>query len=154
MLGKDASGNDVTIPQTMVTALTSSDPTVVGTDLANMAIFGKAKGTSTVTAWAGAKKLGEIVITASDATPVATTVAFDATSYTKTAAALDLKTNLTVKDQYGSTMAITGVGTWTSSDESVLTVADGVITKVAIGTATVSYVTVNGIAVSVEVVVQ
>ena len=160
LTGKDASGNKVAInASTIVTALTSSDLNVVGTDLATLKVFGKKKGTSTVAVWQGATKLAEVAINVSDAASVAASAKFKEATYTLSGAVgatLDLDpatSQLEVKDQYGVVIANNGV--WASSDTSKATVdQNGVVTKVAAGEVTISFVTANGVVASTKVVVE
>lgn len=152
--GKDASGNAVTVDQSIITSITSSNLAVVGVN--GTKIFALGKGTSVVTAWKGATKLAEVTVTASDVAPVASTVAFAKASYVKAAAGtLNLSTELTVKDQYGAVVA-SPAGTWASSNTTIATATAGAIAKTgtSTGTVTISFVTSNGIAATAEVEIQ
>ncbi len=75
----------------------------------------------------------EVVISAGDTTVAVTGVALD-----KTEAALTVGETLTLTATVEPEDATDPTVTWTSSDESVATVTDGVVTAVAAGTATIT----------------
>lgn len=148
--GLDADGNAVSIAQSKITALTTSDNTVIKVDSANKKVWAIDEGTATISAWMGSTKVADLEVTASIAAPQGQSVTFanesqtiDNTSGTAT---LNLAAQLTVKDQYGVTLTSPeSLGTWSSDDPSVATVdATGKVTAVANGTATITFVLGNG----------
>jgi len=150
IVGKDAAGNQVAINQAnKITNITSSNPAVVAVDLPSSKIYAKDAGTSVVAVWSGANKLAELTVEASKAAPITTTAKFEEAKYTVAVSATkDLAAELTVKDQYG--VEITPTGVWTSSNTSRATVtSSGVATRVTAGEVTISFVTSNGIVVTV-----
>jgi len=116
-----------------------------------MLVTAGVKGEATVAVWSGATKLAEVVVTVSDAAKVPTTVTFDKAVYELTTAVPTAAITVTVKDQYGVSMPVSGF--WASSNEAVVTVSGGTLTKVAAGQATITFVTTNGIVTTVPVVV-
>jgi len=156
LLGTDASGNKVTINQSIITAVTSSDVNVVAINAKN--IYGVKAGTATIAIWKGSTKLAEASVEVSDVAPYAASATFDEKSYTLTGAndATTATVTLTVKDQYG--VAIAPVGVWVIDNTSIATVtpagdnASATLTKKGEGATTVSFITNTGIVVSAEVV--
>jgi trimeric autotransporter adhesin len=145
LTGKLADGTNVVLASNKVTHATSSNQAVATVNNAGV-VTGLTKGSSTVTLWAGANKLAEVVVNVDTATPVATTVSFNETTplATTVGGTLDLATKLTVKDQYG--VAINTTGFYATSDSATATVtAAGVVTGVKAGKVTITYVTSNGI---------
>lgn len=150
LIGKTTDGKEVAIAQGgIITSITTSNDAVVVVE--GTKVFAKTAGTATVAAWKGATKLAEQVITTTDAVPVATTVEFSKEEE-ETTTTIDVGALLTVKDQYG--VALPKTGTWTSSDNAKATVVAGVVTKVAVGEVTISFVTANGIAKTIKVTIK
>jgi hypothetical protein len=113
--------------------------------------------TAVVTGWKNGKKISEVTFTTKKAAPAAATIAFNEASYTVDAEdTLDLVTDelKTNKDQYGATLASFPAGTWFSANKEVATVVNGVVTGVAAGETTVTFVSTNGVFVTVTVVVK
>jgi hypothetical protein len=148
--GLDADGNAVSIDQSKITALTTSDNTVIKVDSANKKVWAIDEGTATISAWMGSTKVADLEVTASIAAPQGQSVTFANESQTIDntlgGETLDLAAQLTVKDQYGVTLLTpASLGTWSSDDTSVVTVdAAGTVTAVADGTATITFVLGNG----------
>ena len=155
LVGKTASGTDVAIlASNFYTSITSSDTSIAS--IQGTSVRGEAKGTATVAFWNGATKIAETTVTVSDVAPVATAVKFTeaSASIAGVATTVDVSTLLEIKDQYG--VAIAGNGTYSSSNTAIANVnAAGLVTEVALanGETTISYVTNNGIAVTIVVVV-
>ncbi|MHA6481324.1 S-layer homology domain-containing protein [Paenibacillus sp. strain BS8-2] len=142
LIGKLANGTEVAIAQdTIITSITSSDIDVALVE--GDVVMGGKKGTATITAWKGATKLAEAVVTVSDVRPVVTTVSFEEAVVTQTGNSYNAAGNLVAEDQYGAPMAW---GTYSSSDEDVAMVnGNGTVTKVDNGEATITFVSVNGL---------
>lgn len=154
LTGKNANGQSVAIKvDSVVTAITSSSPSVVGVEKDGLKVFGKKKGTSTVAVWQGATKLAEVEITVIEDAPVVSTAKFKKDEYS-VSTTLDVSAELEMKDQYG--VAVTTVdGVWATSDKSIADVsATGVVTGVKEGEATISFVTSNGVVASTKIVVE
>lgn len=106
-------------------------------------------------------KLAETTVTANAAAPVATTLKFSEATYTSasTQSSADLTTKLKdlaeLKDQYGVETAPVGGtnGVWTTSNGAVISVAGDALTKAASGTATIGFVTSNGLVATIDVTV-
>jgi hypothetical protein len=148
-VGKTIAGESVAIPASYFTSVTSSDLNVVNVDSAARKIWGLKEGTVTIAVFNGGTKLAERAVVTSTVTPYPVSAAFADESYV-VATTLDLATKLTVKDQYGVT--ILPVGVWTSSAPAKFTVSSvGVVTKVAGGETTISFVSNNGLVAQVVV---
>lgn len=151
IVGKTSAGDKVALVPGKVTSYTTSTPTVAG--IVGDTLYGLKAGTTTISAFAGATKLASLDVTVSEAAPVATKVAFEDTTKAITTASGTIANTLTVKDQYD--VAITAVGTYSSSNTAVATVApNGTVTAVANGTATISFVTINGLVATYTVTVS
>jgi hypothetical protein len=154
LTGKLADGSNVVLATNKVTHATSSNQAVATVNNAGV-VTGLTKGASTVTLWAGANKLAEVVVNVDTAAPVATTVTFNETTplATTVGGTLDLATKVTVKDQYG--VAIATPGFYATSDTATATVtAAGVVTGVKAGKVTITYVTSNVIVKTTTVTVN
>jgi trimeric autotransporter adhesin len=159
LAGKLADGTTVKLATSKVTHATSNTEAVatVSVDAVTKAVTvkGLTKGSSLVTLYAGATKLAEVTVNVDTATPVASSVEFAEAGYTiDGTATLNLKDELTVKDQYGVAYAKNGF--FATSDSSIATItADGVVAKgTKTGNATITYVTTNGIVKTVTVTVN
>jgi trimeric autotransporter adhesin len=152
--GKTADGTSVVLANNKVTHATSSNEAVATVSNTGV-VTGLSKGTSTVTLWAGANKLAEVNVNVDNATPVATTVAFDQTTALTTTVNGTVTPKLEVKDQYGVKVA-SPAGFYASSDESVATVnsTTGVVTGKKAGSTSITYVTTNGISAATTVEVR
>jgi putative cell wall-binding protein len=155
VVGLDADGNEVAVDQSKITAITTSNSSVIGTDLVSKKVFALDKGSATVAVWIGAEKVAETVVTAVDEAPAAQTVKFaNATGTISTdGGTLDLGATLEVKDQYG--VALTGagapanLGVWSVTGPTGTTVSTaGVVTASSAATgngeAVVTFVLNNG----------
>ncbi|MCD7861043.1 MAG: Ig-like domain-containing protein [Oscillospiraceae bacterium] len=119
----------------------ATDPTVTWTSsdesvatVMDGAVTAVAAGTATITATAGDYAATcTVTVTEQDTTVDVTGVALD-----KTEAALTVGETLTLTATVEPEDATDPTVTWTSSDESVATVTDGVVTAVAAGTATIT----------------
>jgi trimeric autotransporter adhesin len=159
LAGKLADGTTVKLATSKVTHATSNNEAVatVSVDATTKAVTvkGLTKGSSLVTLYSGATKLAEVTINVDNATPIASSVEFAEAGYTiDGTATLDLKAELTVKDQYGVAYAKNGF--FATSDSAIATItADGVVSKgTKTGNATITYVTTNGIVKTVTVTVN
>jgi trimeric autotransporter adhesin len=151
LIGKTSTGAEVVLADGKVSNATSSDSTIASVSDSGL-VSGLTKGTSTVALWNGSTKLAETTITVSDAAPVATKVAFTTGLTSTVAHGADLTAFVKITDQYG--VQIPTAGFWTTSDASVATFTNGVVTKVAGGKVTVGFVTANGLIVTKEVTVN
>ena len=155
VVGLDAGGNEVAINQSLITALTSSNTSVIGVESASRKVFAKKEGTAIVSVWMGATKVAETTVTASEAAPQGQTVEFENDTNTVVSGTpLDLAAELTVEDQYGVELTSPeALGTWTSSNVAAATVdGAGSVTWVAAGETTISFVLSNGNAAGTVVV--
>jgi len=154
LVGKTSAGKEVVLKSGKVTHATTSDASVA-TVTSTGVVTGKAKGTATIALWNGATKLAETTVTVSDATPVATKLAFVDLPATVNHAE-DLTTYVKITDQYGVDITATELpnGFWTTSDASIATFTGGTVAKVAAGKVTVGFVTSNGLVVTKEVTVN
>jgi trimeric autotransporter adhesin len=151
LVGKTAAGAEVVLVGGKVSNATSTDASVASVSATGL-VSGKAKGSSTVALWSGSTKLAETTVTVSDATPVATKVAFTTGLTSTVANGANLTAFVKITDQYG--VQIPTAGFWTTSDEAVAKFTGGVVEKVAGGKVTVGFVTVNGLIVTKEVIVN
>jgi len=147
--GKLANGTSVALKNVAPDFVSSSDQGVVQTS--GTKVFALKAGKSTVAAYLGGNKVAEAEVTASDAAPVATTVAFGKSEYT-VAVNGKVTVSVEVKDQYG--VVITPAGFLASKDASVATVNGLEVTGVKKGIATVSYVTSNGTTATATIAVE
>lgn len=110
----------------------------------------------TVSIWKKGQKIGEYEFTLSEDAPVLTSFAFEEDKDLSVGATLDAKTNTKdLKSQYDSTIAALPAGTWFTSNAAVATVdANGEVTAVAKGEATITFVTSRGVAASFKVKVD
>jgi trimeric autotransporter adhesin len=154
LTGKTADGTSVVLANNKVTHATSSNQAVATVDNTGV-VTGLSKGTSTVTLWAGANKLAEVNVNVDNATPVATTVAFDQATALSTTVTGKVTPKLEVKDQYGVKVDNPS-GFFASSDPSVATInsSTGEVTGVKAGTTTITYVTTNGVSATTTVEVR
>ena len=117
---------------------TSSDENVAM--VADGVVTAKAAGTATITVTtADGSKTATCAITVKAATVSVTGVTLDKTSVTLTKGDTETLT-ATVAPENATNKAVT----WTSSDENVATVADGIVTAKAAGTATITVTTADG----------
>ncbi len=158
--GKTSAGKAVALKPGKITNITSTN-TVIGTDLATTKIFATDEGTAKVAVWSGAKKLAEIDVTATKDAPMAKTASFSEKSVTVAQGIVVGDANkaisglLKIEDQYKVNITTTASGIWTSSDSSVVYVdASGNTVSPAAGTATLGYVTSNGLVTTIEVTVK
>jgi trimeric autotransporter adhesin len=155
LVGKNAEGKEVALVANKITNITSSNGNVVAADLASKKVYGLAKGTATVTVWNGVTRLASVEVTASDVAPVLTTAAFATTAVNKLTTDADFNAPaLSFKDQYG--VAIVGAGTYSSSNVAVATVnaTTGLVDIVGAGTATIGFVSTNGVLATFTLTVQ
>lgn len=123
-------GEDPTKPSTDVVTWKSSDEKVATVTAGNVTFVGA--GTATITATAGEKTATCTV------TVKAATVAVEKVTLDKTTAELTVGDTTTLKATVTPDNATDKTVTWTSSDESIATVKDGVVTAVKAGTATIT----------------
>ncbi len=159
LVGLDANDNEVAVDQSKITAITTSDATVIGTDLNSKKVFALDKGTATVAVWMGATKVAETTVTAVDVAPAAQTVKFSSATGAISAdgGTLDLGATLEVKDQYGVALTAAGapanLGAWsiaagtTGATVSVAGVVTASGASAGNGEAVVTFVLNNGNAV-------
>lgn len=153
VVGKAADGKEVALVATKVTLLTTTN-SVVGVDTATKKVFATDAGTATIKAFSNGTFLAETTVTAIKDAPVATTLTFAAAEKTVSVTAGTTTNALTAKDQYGVAYTLSGGGYY-SSNASVATVAaDGTVTLSAVGEATISYVSSNGVVVSYRLIVN
>ncbi|MCM1990262.1 hypothetical protein [Oceanirhabdus seepicola] len=162
--GKTSAGKVVALKPGKITNVTSTNA-VIGTDVTGNVgkIFATDEATAKVAVWSGAEKLAEIDVEAITDAPMAKTNKFSEESVTvaQNIAAVDANTAisslLTIEDQYGVDITATAGGMWTSSDSSLVSVdASGntVSSATETGTATIGYVTSNGLVVTINVTVE
>ena len=123
-------GEDSTKDSTDVVTWKSSNEDVATVTAGNVTFVGA--GTATITAKAGEKTATCTV------TVKAATVAVEKITLDKTTAELTVGDTTTLKATVTPDNATDKTVTWTSSDESVATVKDGVVTAVKAGTATIT----------------
>ncbi|WP_163539687.1 S-layer homology domain-containing protein [Gracilibacillus sp. YIM 98692] len=154
--GVDANGNQVKLVSTAPDFITSSNASVADIDSTGKKVVGKSEGTATISAWKGGEVVGTTTVTVSEDAPVASEVTLDPATTTVAVGAgtHDISGDLEVLDQYDVDVADPTAGFWTTSDASVATVTDGVVTLNAAGDVTIGYVTSNGLTDSVELTVN
>jgi hypothetical protein len=153
IVGKTVAGANVALVSGKITNITTSNAAVISVDQATNEIFGLDAGTSTIAVWNGSTKLAEAVVTASEAAKVITSVKFANTEVNALVADGTVTNALTLKDQYGVAIALSGA--FSSSNTAVATVAvDGTVTIVAAGEATIGYVAPNGVVATYKLIVQ
>ena len=123
-------GEDSTKDSTDVVTWKSSSEDVATVTAGNVTFVGA--GTATITAKAGEKTATCTV------TVKAATVAVEKITLDKTTAEITVGETTTLKATVTPDNATNKTVTWTSSDESVATVKDGVVTAVKAGTATIT----------------
>jgi len=140
LIGKTASGAQVVLKDKGdALEITSSTPSILARVASNK-FQGVKAGKSTITAFLNGTEVAKQEVTVSEDAPIAATVAFEEDEFDATAAA----PQPVVKDQYG--VVINGNGKFYSSNEKIFKVTTaGVITKVAVGQATLTYITSNGL---------
>lgn len=157
VVGKTAEGVEVAIRQVdFVTQVTSSDLTVANIDSTSNAVYGVAKGTATVAAWNGGKKIAEATVTVSDAASVLTELKFsqETADIAIGSSTVNVSGLLVAKDQYG--VNITPAGKYYSSKTDVAIVNDttGVVTEASgtvDGQAVITFVASNGMSATITV---
>lgn len=111
-------------------------------------IYASAAGSTTVQAWVGGSPVASVVVTASNAEPEVNSMAFSPTSYTlaNSVGSFDVKTILTVLDQYGVDITATANIFYSSSDLTIATITQsGIITTYTTdGTTSISVVELSG----------
>lgn len=151
--GTDASGHVVVLPTADQTpgTLTSSNTSIVS--VSGNKISGLAAGSATVTAYdATGNKLASTDVTVAGDYPVAKTVSLSTTTLAEAGksagydATADAKALITVQDQYGVDLVPLD-GFFTSSNSAVATGGSALTIK-GTGTATITYVTSNGLTAS------
>ncbi len=116
---------------------TTSDEKVA--TVADGVVTAVAEGTATITVTTANGKSATATVTVKKATVDAESVALDKTEATiKVGETVTLTATVAPEDTTDKTVA------WSSSDEKIATVADGVVTAVAAGSATITVTTVNG----------
>lgn len=153
IVGKTAAGDKVALVSGKITNITTSNGAVINVDQATNEIFGLDAGTSTIAVWNGSTKLTEAVVTASEAAKVITSAIFANVEVNALVADGTVTNALTLKDQYGVAIALSGA--FSSSNTAVATVAaNGTVTIVAAGEATIGYVAPNGVVATYKLIVQ
>ncbi|MFC5700906.1 S-layer homology domain-containing protein [Cohnella faecalis] len=152
LVGKTAEGKKIAIDQgRYFTAVTSSDTTLFNTDYET--VWSIAKGEATITFWKDASKLAEVKVTSSDAKKAAKSIKFKEAEYTYAEeATIDVASLLEIKDQYGADFGPTVY--FSSSDATKVAYADGAWSAVAVGTATITAVTSNGLVATTTIIVN
>lgn len=102
--------------------------------------IGVGQTTITATSTVDSSKSDTCVVTVSDSTPIAVT----GVSLDKINASVSLGSTLTLTATIEPSNATNKNVAWSSSDESVATVSDGVVTSKAVGTATITVTTEEG----------
>ncbi|ASS67252.2 MULTISPECIES: S-layer homology domain-containing protein [unclassified Paenibacillus] len=140
LIGKTASGAQVVLKDKGdALEITSSTPSILARVASNK-FQGVKAGKSTITAFLNGTEVAKQEVTVSEDAPIAATVAFDDAEYDAAATA----PQPVVKDQYG--VVINGNGKFYSSNDKIFKVTTaGAITKVAVGQATLTYITSNGL---------
>ncbi|AJY74526.1 S-layer homology domain-containing protein [Paenibacillus beijingensis] len=152
LVGKTSTGTEVALAKSAPDFVTSSDESIIKTASAT-SVAGVKAGKATVSAYVGSSKVAEQEVTVSTDAPVAKTVTFGKEEYT-VAPNGKVTVSVEVKDQYG--VVISNNGLLTSSDTKVASTTLGSleVTGVAKGTATLTYVTTNGVTATTTIVVE
>ncbi|GLV14190.1 hypothetical protein Heshes_18740 [Alicyclobacillus hesperidum] len=157
--GKDSSGNTVAVNNSATVAQLLTSNSGVVSIVSKSQIDGVASGTATITALSSTGSvLGTATVTVSDNAPAPAVASFSQASYseatpsTATDITNTLSSDLTVKDQYGVTVT-SPTGYWFSSNSSVVLVSGStVLAEPTKGSATVTFVTSNGVTATIQVV--
>lgn len=158
--GKDSSGNKVALNPSDASEFMVASANQGKVQVDGKTIFARKdeeSGTSKVTVWKDGRAIEEISFTVSNARAAVATMEFDedADYEVEKGATLNVVDNLSAKDQYGFDYEVSEiVGNWFSSDRSVATVSNGVVTGVSSGTVTISFVSSNNVSVKVDVAVK
>ena len=130
-----------------ITLLTNSN-TNFTLNTATLELYASAAGSTTIQAWVGASPVASVVVTASATVPAVSTMTFNPTSYTlaNSVGSFDVKTILTVLDQYGVNITSSANIHYSSSNTSVATITQsGIITTYTTdGTTSISVVELSG----------
>lgn len=129
----------------------SSDNTDVATVDSNGIVNGLKAGTANISCVNSDNNSSDVIKITVSSPVYATEVKLDKSSYTMTATGELLKLNaeLLPKDKVTDTSI-----KWSSSNDSVVTVKDGIVTAVSEGTATITCVTSNGKTAKCEIIVE
>ncbi|MCM3747567.1 S-layer homology domain-containing protein [Paenibacillus pasadenensis] len=150
LTGKTDGGVTVALANSSASFVSSNDETVLKVE-SDYQLTGQKAGKSTVTAYVGGKAVATQEVTVSEDAPIAKTVEFGKSEYEVTGSAT---VSVTVKDQYGVKVA-SPIGYFSSSNTDIATVdSAGVVTGKKKGTATITYVTSNGVTATTTVVVN
>lgn len=138
----DLSANVVVTNGAAQTVYWSSSDSTVATVDSNGKVTALKVGSATITATStvDSTKNDTCTVTVDDSTPVAVT----GVTLNKTSASISLGNTITLVATVTPTNATNKNVTWSSSDESVATVSDGVVTSKAVGTATITVTTEEG----------
>ncbi len=111
-------------------------------------LYANAAGSTTIQAWVGASPVASVVVTASSAAPEVHTMTFNPSTYTlaNSVASFDVKTILTILDQYGVDITAAANIYYSSTSSSIATITQsGIITTYTTdGTTSISVVEMSG----------
>jgi len=130
-----------------ITLLTNSNSNFT-LNTTSLVLYASAAGSTTIQAWVGGSPVASVVVSASATAPAVTTMTFNPTTYTlaNSVGSFDVKTILTVLDQYGVDITSSANIYYSSSSSSVATITQsGIITTYTTdGTTSISVVELSG----------
>ncbi len=134
-----------------ITLITNSNSNFhfVGDDYTTMTLYANASGSTTIQAWVGGSPVASLIVTASSAAPEVNTMTFNPTTYTlaNSVASFDVKTILTILDQYGVDITSSANVYYSSSNPTIAIIdsMNGIITTFTTdGTTSISVVELSG----------
>ena len=112
-------------------------------------LYASAAGSTTIQAWVGGSPVASLIVTASAAAPEVNTITFSPTTYTlaNSVASFDIKTILTIRDQYGVDITSSANVYYSSSNPTVAIIDSmtGIVTTFTTdGTTSISVVELSG----------
>lgn len=129
-----------------ITLITNSNSNFI-LNTSNLQLYADAQGTTTIQAWAGGTPVASLIVTASNVAPHVSTMTFNPTAKTiaLSGGTFDVKTILTVLDQYGVNITASANIYYSSGVTSVATInQSGIITPVGTGNTSISIVELSG----------
>ena len=150
LIGKTSNGTTVTLKDDKAQFLTSSDISILIVSNDNQ-VTGQKAGKAIITAYLNNQAVATQEVTVSEEAPYAKTAVFDKYEYTVNVGS-GVTVSLTVKDQYG--VAISPFSIITSSNIKVATVSGMTVHGVALGTTTITYANSTGVTATATIVVS
>ncbi|MFO7612769.1 MAG: hypothetical protein R6W99_09855 [Clostridia bacterium] len=130
-----------------ITLITNSNTTAFTLNTTTLELYASGAGSTIIRAWVGGTIKAEVTVTSSSAVPVVSTMQFNPTSYTMAnSTTFDVKTILTIKDQYGVNITSSANVYYSSGNTTLATInQSGIITSYATdGVLSISVIELSG----------